>query len=517
MVKTTDQYVKQTDGSWKHAPSRYEQTGNARKPPIEYGAKAGNLVDIVDNDGTPNFLLLEDGELSLRSTIVQESHPRSVPPKSRLPFLLPRAHEVDFYFKNDTDSTLYSDTVKYLRDAAELPGQDYYILAALWILGTWLLEFCHYFPYLTFYAVPERGKSRIARAIAYISYRGLVTETLNEANLFRWSEHLGATIAFDVRDLWSKAERKGSDDLLLNRYERGSRVARVLYPERGAFKDTVYYDTFGATLLAVNNQPQEPLLSRCLVVGMPLSARRFPNNITPEAGLPLKERLAAFRARHLEVGLPEHDKPLFGRMGDILQPLARVARLLRNEDEFQQAIRPLYKQCMEDRSTSQDARLVQAVEQVSKHMSPGETVSTESITEGFDGGIPEDKRWGERSIGKRLRAIGFQSANSRHPRGIVHDPTLLASLKEQYGLSEPESVIPDAPSQQTPKRSSSFETDRSVSGSVSDKTLRKRSDLPHVGGERESVLGVTPESLMGVSLHGQLEAKDIRDEEEGEV
>ena len=82
--------------------------------------------------------------------------------------------------------------------------------------------------------------------------RGLRTETLRETNIFRWSEDLGATLFFDVLNLWKKAEREKLEDLFLNRFEKGAKAARVLNPEKGPFEDTRYFDIFGATIIATN-------------------------------------------------------------------------------------------------------------------------------------------------------------------------------------------------------------------------------------------------------------------------
>jgi hypothetical protein len=64
------------------------------------------------------------------------------------------------------------------------------------------------------------------------------------------TQNLGATLFFDVLDIWNKAQKAGTEDILLLRYEKGATVPRVLYPDRGPFRDTVYYDIYGPTIVA---------------------------------------------------------------------------------------------------------------------------------------------------------------------------------------------------------------------------------------------------------------------------
>ena len=67
----------------------------------------------------------------------------------------------------------------------------------------------------------------------------------------------------------------------------------VIYPERGPHKDTVFYDIFGPTLIATNVAVHNILDTRAVQINMPQTDRDFEEDVTPEAALPLKERLAA--------------------------------------------------------------------------------------------------------------------------------------------------------------------------------------------------------------------------------
>ena len=90
-----------------------------------------------------------------------------------------------------------------------------------------------------FYGPPERGKSRIVNAIVNLSYRGMYTETLNEAYIFRFAHQFRGALGIDVYEIHLRARRKGSYDIVLNRFEKGMKIPRVTKPEKGPFKDMV--------------------------------------------------------------------------------------------------------------------------------------------------------------------------------------------------------------------------------------------------------------------------------------
>src|SRR5215813_2513536 len=276
-------------------------------------ARFPELVDLVEEDGEVKFLIRSDnGKEALRTETHWESDGQTYHPPTRdlIPWLLPRADRVRTAYETDSHGNLYADLVAYHKSLSELPSEAHYKLLAAFDFHTYTLDFPEvtHSPEFVFDAVAERGKSRTGKAITHVAMRGLRTETLREANIFRWSEDLGATIFFDVLNLWKKAEREKSEDILLNRFEEGLKAARVLHPEKGRFEDTRYFDVFGATIIATNESVHKILDTRCLTISMPPAKKRFDTEPTPELGLPLRERLLAWRAHRMGHLLPEMPK-----------------------------------------------------------------------------------------------------------------------------------------------------------------------------------------------------------------
>ena len=172
------------------------------------------LVDLVlDDEGkevlylvkTPNGLETMKEYKSTGNEVLQPPSPELIP------FELLRAKEVMDHTHGD-DSALYWDMLNRLKTISVLPSEEYYHLVAAYIFSTYLQEAAPYFPYLWFFGPPERGKSRMVKAIARLSYRGLHTETLNPAYIFRHAEYFDGTLLIDVSDLFSRAKKKDSYD-----------------------------------------------------------------------------------------------------------------------------------------------------------------------------------------------------------------------------------------------------------------------------------------------------------------
>jgi len=331
---------------------------------LVYTALFHGLVDLVEHNGTPAFLVREGNRLSILPQIEKDGVIYVPPPKEQIPWLLPRGEGVLRYYEpqaaKERDEALYYDLLAYHVDISELPGEAYYDLIAAWDMHTYLLETVQYSPIICLFAVPERGKSRTGKGMIHVAYRGIHVESLRDAYLVRVANDLHASLFFDVKNIWRKAEKNGSEDILLHRFEKGAKVPRVLFPERGAHRDIVYYSIFGPTIVGTNETVHRILETRAVPISMPETNKRFENDVTPELSLPLKERLVAFRARHLGESLADIPKPAAGRLGDILKPLQQIIRLVKpeREESFLGLVKELEAEKLIEKADSLEAQIL---------------------------------------------------------------------------------------------------------------------------------------------------------------
>jgi len=417
--------------------SRYPTTASGPKPSEKpcYSASFEGLVDLVEHEGGVAFLVKEGDELLILPEAERDGQRLIPPPKDQLHWLLPRGEEVLRYYQTDQDAALYDDLLAYHKGISELPSEAHYDLLASWVFHSYLMEAFEYSPILWLFSVPERGKSRTGKGMIYAAYRGVSEESLREANFLRLASHLNASVFFDISNLWKKVLQNQSEDVFLHRFERGAIVSRVMYPDRGPFKDTVHFTVFGPTVIATNRGVPEVFQTRALQITMPDSSRAFDDKVTPEAGLPLRERLVAFRARHLGKSLPTISKPAAKRLGDILEPLHQIIRLVRPEREatFLHLARSFEAERLTEKADSHDAHVLEALLGLSEAVSKG-FLAVKKITEAYNAGRPEREHLSTNTMGWRLKAMGFKKEKTRDGAMIVWDDAQIRRLCQAYGV-----------------------------------------------------------------------------------
>ena len=402
-------------------------------------ANIPGLVDLaLDETGTVVYLIKKENVLEVATIYEQDGVLYSPPERQYLPFELARAEEVVRWYQTDNDKRLFEDVIACLKRFSYLPDNQFLIVACKVFL-TYIQDHpdIHYMPMILFYAVPERGKSRTGKAVVYISYRGIHVVDLREANLFRFSENLKATLFFDLMDLWKKAERNGAEDILLLRYEKGAKATRVIYPERGAFKDTVNYDVYGPTLIATNTPLHKILDTRGINITMPNKPGNY-ENPTPEKGRAIKERLTAWRARVQDAPLPsiEPIQGIQGRLWDISQPLLQVCKMVYHEglDRLKDALLEVAGQRIEDKKASIEGQIVIILLELSPKGIPEWTINTSKLLSRLNMDRPDEHQLTSQYLGRKLKAIGLQTKIIMGYSQIQLDIETFNILLTQHGL-----------------------------------------------------------------------------------
>jgi hypothetical protein len=198
---------------------------------------------------------------------------------------------------------------------------------------------------------------------------------------------------------------------------------RVTNPDRPAFEDYRSFKIFGPSIIATNEKSHGIMESRGVLINMPKSERVFEENVTEEGCLVLKERLVAFRARHLGNPLLTIQKPSLGRLGDILQPICQILMTVipEREDKFMELIVRLEEEQMMEKVGTLEARIIAALIDLDPKVDKG-TLTVKEITDLVNEGVEEKYRHSPDRIGKRLSALGFQKTKVEGRfRAIIYD------------------------------------------------------------------------------------------------
>jgi hypothetical protein len=411
------------------------QNGEAKEIPT---AIFPGLVDIVEHDGKPAFLLLQDGELVVTPAIPGGEGVLVPPEKKAMPWMLPRSDEVKHWYANDNDQALFDDLVGYHGELSSLPLASHYKMLAAYDMLTYMQEKILYLPEIVLEGLPERGKSRTGKGVVYVAYRGIHETSVRDTHLVRYCAEYQATLFLDCMDFWKKVEKQASEDIILGRFEKGQTVRRVLWPERGLYRDSQYYSIFGPTLIGSNRSLEAILETRCLSLTLPEAGKNFTQDVRPETSLPFRERLVAFRARHMTDELPDVAKPCAGRLGDITRCLVQVMRLVSPADvpELRLMIEDFRRQRMAAKMDSWPARVFQVFLRCEPEIVNG-VVPVAAVVRAFNVGLTQDKQVTPQSIGKILAHIGLEPARLHESKKAYRwpNPEQIAKWSASLGLT----------------------------------------------------------------------------------
>ena len=400
------------------------------------------LVDLVlDDNGRISFLVKENNSIFLHDRREQAKEILIPPPADKLIWRVARSSEVLKHVTTDSDIQLFQDLVGYHRNISELPDDNHYKFLAAWDMHTYLMEKFEYYPIVWFYATPARGKSRTAKGMIYVSWRGVILTTVKEAHIIRLATNHRATLFFDIMDLWKKVERGGVDDIILHRFERGGKVPRVLDPDKGPFQDTTWFDISGPTVIATNKTIDEILETRSIQIVMPETTRIFENDVKELDALPFRERLVAFRARWIDQQLPSVLKPLAGRLGDILKPIRQIVNIV-NQDEswFLEFASQAKELKIKDGLDSDDAKILNAIIQSIGQAENGHLLH-KFILDVINSDRLERYHMSPQRLGRITKRLGFKKYNSGESRGIYIDADLLERLCQRYGIRHNDGIL----------------------------------------------------------------------------
>jgi hypothetical protein len=216
------------------------------------------------------------------------------------------------------------------------------------------------------------------------------------------------------------------------------KVPRVIAHDKGDFKDTRYYNVAGPTILATNTDisAKDPLRSRCIKITMPEARGIYPNNNSHEDLQDLKTRLLSFRYRHLNNPLPYMEKPIEGRLGDIIHPLFLTATLL--PDEALQGLNDLVQSIENERkeaeSESLSGRIAQALFDL-QHKVSGGKLPIKLIREILNEDVDERYQIAPSTIGRELTAMDFEKDRTTGgERCVVWDDEKVMRIFYRYDL-----------------------------------------------------------------------------------
>ncbi|MFO0702962.1 MAG: hypothetical protein U0514_03870 [Candidatus Andersenbacteria bacterium] len=418
-----------------------------------------NLVDLVLHEGTVKFLLCRDGTLSLASVI--EEHDRTlVPPElDTLPHKdqLSDADEVLREYEElvGAPTIFYAALFDEVRAAvarlSHLPDDRYYDLLTAWVLHTYLHEQSEHTPIVVLFAVPERGKSRTGKGLMFLAYRGIVVNSLREPFIFRVADSLHAAMFFDISRFQTVMEGSHCEDIILGRFEKNASVPRVIYPDRGPFRDTIFFNVYGPTVIGTNQGLNHILGTRAITLTMPEASSEYATPITREAVAHVRAKLLAFRASRMGQPLPSTEKAAKSRLGDITLPLVQITTLVQpgKVHDLRALIAQVEEERIDEKSQTIHAEALKALLGCAGLVSNGR-VPLERVRGLVNAGRTERTTISAPSLGRLFKSLGLSQGGRKCRTGdgksaIPWDADAIERVCQSYGVDPAMVKAPDLP------------------------------------------------------------------------
>ncbi len=371
-------------------------------------ARFDSLVDLVQGDNGVAFYISDPrGQLIVSDEITLNGQSFRAP--SGLPFAVPDFSAVESA-KGKNPRETWDEIEEWINRSAR-PPEGYTDLLISWIFHTHRTEAALHSPIISLEGPPELGKTRMGKALAYPSRRPVVTEMPREAHLLRYANDLDATLFLDVEDASLMLGRKGVDDIVLLRFGRGAKVARVNDYKAGALRDMVYYEIFGPTIIASNTPIREPLTSRCLPIPMRHADAKGLEYPLEENALHLRAHLIAWRGETMMEELPHVDVPFSGRLADISEPLLRICQVVAPDrlDAVIETFRSIGDRRAQRYAETWEGRTLKALVALKPDVRNG-LLPVRRIVEFVNKGVArEPDTLTEQQVGNVLRTFGFRT------------------------------------------------------------------------------------------------------------
>jgi hypothetical protein len=414
---------------------------------------------------------------------------------------LPEEEIVETHLTQESESSELWESVKqWIKGAVVLPDpQDGWadFLTAR-VLGSHLHRRFSYYPMIYLPGEPERGKTRLGKAIIYLAFRGHYSPSLTTATLFRWAEWHKVTLMLDVGSITTVLERGDMLDLILSRFERDGRISRAIHPDKRPSEQIQSFAVYGPTILLTNEQLRRThanVRSRCIEVSMPEAGHvAVPDAMTPEDAKDLFARIVAWAAENHTTALPQVEIPFRSRLADIAKPVLQVARLA-NPKAVQPIIDILSIQDRErraDNAESWEARVAIALWGCREKVKQNRLFISQ-LTEEVNKGRDENEKLTPANVGTARRKLGL-SGGKGGATGTAYviwpGDEEVEALYDRYSSPEPPDPPDTVDTQGETEQDTSSDTLQSLpeaSRAESPKTTTVADDTGHTGGPHSAM------------------------------
>jgi hypothetical protein len=390
------------------------------------------LIHLIKEDGKAEYLLQKEGKFYIKETFTGENG-ITYKPKSDLPIyycgmdILEESREINYSF-------LLKDIIKFVKKYLELTEDKGYLILALWVFHTYIMEKFEATPILYFQGVKETGKTRAGEVLGELAYKCERLTSPTEATLFRSAEYFKTALIIDEIQLWGKEGNQEVGRLIKSRYKKGLKVNRINLNKSG--EDQVeYFDVFAPLVISTTESIPDIIESRCIRFLMQkntdLEVERF---IDRESARNIRNKLTIFRANFMDQELKEVKPISRRRLNEILNPLYQI--LMEIDPELESEFKIIVKDLEQAKDVEEEFTIeAEIVETVLEYYNENKemTFLTNEIVRRLNKDRSERDEFSSGFIGRRLGNLGFKKKRLINgKRGFNFELGFLEKLTAQY-------------------------------------------------------------------------------------
>ncbi|MBA7517922.1 hypothetical protein ES705_09983 [subsurface metagenome] len=384
------------------------------------------LIHLIQNENCIKYLVMENEILNVHETVKIDN--QLYRPKQELPFYIP-GNDIMDDLKEIDGKLLLDDTMKFIKKYLEMPHEDDYLILALWIFHTYLIEKAKATPILYFHGVKETGKTRAGEVLFELAYKCERLTAPTEASLFRTAHYFKTSLIIDEIRLWGKDGNKEVADLIKSRYKRGLKVCRIEMRNKGE-DQLEYFDVFAPLCISTTESMPDIIESRCLRFVMQTNVSQdVEADIDLDEAYNLRKRFTIFRANRYNKELPDPGSITRGRMNEITMPLYRILTLIdiEKQQQFKDFVSLVEMNKADEEGESLEAEITVALKEI-----PGDVkfVSYKDLTATVNEN--KDDPVSSYLVACRIKRLGFSLFRSYKGRGFIPDPELIKKLIIKY-------------------------------------------------------------------------------------
>lgn len=367
--------------------------------------------------------------------------------------LLPSAPE-----EYGDDEKIVGDVTEFIHRYVDLPPA-FEMIAAYYVLLTWVYDAFNELPYLRLRGDYGTGKTRALMTIGSICYKPFFASGASTVSpIFHTLDAFAGTLIIDEGDFRVSDERADIVKILNNGNVRGMPILRTMQNNQREFNPRAFR-VFGPKIISTRGEYDDKALeSRFVTEVMGAGTLRtdipinLPDSFADQA-LQLRNKLLAYRlARRNEVRADATlvDWSLEPRANQVLLPLLSLMSKEEDRETLRARARGMQAERMAERSTTPEAQVLEVLCGLIRH-EDSKSIPVRQVAEGFMDafGAEQNRPVSNRWIGAVLRKLGLHTFKS-HGVYVVSptDYPRIETLCERFGIiASPKPVVP------TPRRS----------------------------------------------------------------